>query len=90
MLIQGDLNDIVHTLNLSKKQAELLGSRLKDWNLLHQDSKACFYCGRHEEFKDFCSQEDDGVFCSDVCSVTEVLAMNITQFNGTCSLIHHK
>ena len=29
MLIQRDLNDIVCDLNLSKKQAELLGSRLK-------------------------------------------------------------
>jgi len=29
LLTQGDLNDIVRDLNLSKKQAELLGSRLK-------------------------------------------------------------
>ena len=29
LLIQGDLNDIVRDLNLSKKPAELLGSRLK-------------------------------------------------------------
>ena len=33
----------------------------------------CFYRGCHEEFKDFFSQEDDVVFCNDVCSVTEVL-----------------
>ena len=33
----------------------------------------CFYRGRHEEFKDFFSQEDDVVFCSDVCSVMLVL-----------------
>ena len=38
-LTQGDLNDIVRDLNLSKKQAELLGSRLKGWNLLCQDTK---------------------------------------------------
>jgi hypothetical protein len=30
LLTQGDLNDIVQDLNLSKKQAELLGSRLKE------------------------------------------------------------
>ena len=29
LLTQGDLNDIIRDLNLSKKQAELLGSRLK-------------------------------------------------------------
>jgi len=33
----------------------------------------CFYSGRHEEFKDFFSQEDCVVFCNDVCSVMEVL-----------------
>jgi hypothetical protein len=45
LLTQGDLNDIVHDLNLSKKQAELLGSRLQGWNLLRQDTKACFTVG---------------------------------------------
>ena len=42
LLTQGVLNDIVRDLNVSKKQAELLGSRLKGWNLLHQDNKVCF------------------------------------------------
>ena len=40
LLTQGGLNDIVRYLNLSKKQAELLGFRLKSWNLLRQDIKA--------------------------------------------------
>ena len=48
-------------------------SRLKGWNLLRKDTKVCYYCGRHEEFKNFFSQEDDDVFCNDVCSVMEVL-----------------
>jgi len=68
-LNQGDLNDIVRDLNLSKKQAEL-GSRLKGWNLL---TKVCLYRERQEEFKYFFSQEDGVVFCKDVCSVMEVL-----------------
>jgi len=34
LLTHTDLNDIVRNLNLSKKQAELLSSRLKGWNLL--------------------------------------------------------
>jgi len=73
LLSQGDLNDIVRDLNLSKKEAELLGSRLKDWNLLRQDTKVCFYHGRREEFKDFFSQEDGVVFCNGICFVMEVL-----------------
>jgi len=39
LLTQGDLNGIVCDLNLSKKQAEHLGSRLKGWNYLRQDTK---------------------------------------------------
>ena len=73
LLTQGDLNNIVRHLNLSKKQAELLGSRLKGWNLLRQCTKVCFYRGCHEEFKDFFSLEDGAVFCNDVCSIMEVL-----------------
>jgi hypothetical protein len=49
LLTQGDPNDIIHKLNLSKKQAEFLGSRLKGWNLLRQYTKVCFYLGRHEQ-----------------------------------------
>jgi len=60
-------------LNLSKKQPELLGYRLKGWNLLRQETKVCFHRGRHEEFKDFFSLKDGIVFCNDVCSVMEVL-----------------
>jgi hypothetical protein len=74
LLTQGDLNDVVRDLNLSKKQAELLGSRLKCWNLLHQDTKMCFYCGCHKGFKDFFSQEDGVMFCN-VCSVMEILGL---------------
>jgi len=74
VLTQGGLNDIVYDLNLSKKQAEILGSRLKGWNLLRQDTKVCFYRGLYEEFKDFFFQENGVVFCNDVCSVLEVLS----------------
>jgi len=48
-------------------------SRVKGWNLLRQDTKVCYYLGRHEEFKDIFSQEDGALFCNDVCSVMEVL-----------------
>jgi len=76
LLTHGDLNDIVRDLNLSKKQAEVLGSRLKGWNLLRQDTNVSLYRlyrGRHAEFKDFFSQEDGVIFCNYVCSVIEVL-----------------
>jgi len=50
-----------------------LSLQVKGWNLLHQDTKVCFYRGRHEEFKDLFSQEDSVVFCNDISSVMEVL-----------------
>jgi hypothetical protein len=78
LLTQGDLNYIARDLNQSKKQGELLGSRLKGWNLMHQGTKVCFYRGHHEEFKDFFSLEDTVMFCNDVCPIMEVLSQNIT------------
>jgi hypothetical protein len=43
LLTQRDLNDLVHDLNLSKKQTEPLGSRLKAWNLLHLENEICLF-----------------------------------------------
>jgi len=37
LLTQGELNDLVRDLELSKKQAELLGSGLRGWNFLQKD-----------------------------------------------------
>ena len=73
LLTQGELNYIVRDLNLSRTQADLLDCRLKGWNLLRQDTKVCFYRGRHEKFKNFFSKENSEVFCNYVCSGMEVL-----------------
>ncbi|UYV77381.1 hypothetical protein LAZ67_15000800 [Cordylochernes scorpioides] len=73
LLTQGDLNDLVRDLDLSKKQSELLGSRLKGWNLLHKGTKVCFFRKRQDEFQDFYSQENDLVYCNDVVSLMEAL-----------------
>jgi hypothetical protein len=72
LLTQGYANDIVRDLKLSKKQDEPLGSRVKGWKLLRLDSEV-YFCGHAEEFKDLFSLEDGVVFCSDACSVMEVL-----------------
>jgi len=58
LLTQGELNDLVWNLELSKKQAELLCSRLRGWNLLQKDTKVCFFRNRQEEFQDFDSEEN--------------------------------
>jgi hypothetical protein len=68
LLLTTDLNNVCD-FNLSKKQAELLGSRVKGWNLLHQD----VFWNCQNKFKNFFSQENDPVLCNDVCSVMEAL-----------------
>ena len=51
LLTKGELNDLVWDLKLSKTQAELLGSRLKGWNLLQRDTKVCFFHTAKKSFK---------------------------------------
>lgn len=53
LIRQGELNDLVRDLNLSKAQAELLSSRLQQWNLLHPSTKVSVYRQRDAEFVDF-------------------------------------
>ena len=66
LLSQEDLNDLVRDLSLSKEKAELLGSRLKQWNLLREDTKISFYRERHAILASFYQMEEDICFCSDV------------------------
>jgi len=70
---KGIFDDLVRDLNLSKKEAELLGFRLQGWNLLLRDTEICFFRNRQNEFREFFSQEKDMVFCNYVFSVTEAL-----------------
>ena len=52
-LNQNDLNDLVRDLDLSKRQAELLASRLHDWNLLEKNTRISVYRTRHTHFSSF-------------------------------------
>ena len=52
---------------------KLLGSRLRGWNLLQKDTKVRFFCNRQEEFQDFYSEENDLVYCNNICAVMDVL-----------------
>ncbi|GBP74744.1 hypothetical protein EVAR_59639_1 [Eumeta japonica] len=52
-ITQNDLNDLVRDLDLSKRQAELLASRLHDWNLLEKNTRISVYRSRHTHFSNF-------------------------------------
>lgn len=57
---------MVRDLGLSKDAAELLGSRLKNKNLLSPGTSFSWYRHREREFTQFFSKEGNLVFCSDV------------------------
>jgi len=53
ILIQEELNDLVRDLELSKSKAELLGSRLKKWNLLEKNIQISSFRGSHQQLVPF-------------------------------------
>ena len=73
LLTQDELNDLVRDLKFSKTQAELLGSKLRGWNLLQKDTRVCFFLNRQEEFQDFYSEENDLVYCNNIRAVMDIL-----------------
>nr|XP_022910777.1 uncharacterized protein LOC111421790 isoform X4 [Onthophagus taurus] len=60
-----DFNDLIRDLNLPKRKAELLGSRLKQWYLL-DDVNITDQQTRHETFSTFFTKEDGLCFCNDI------------------------
>ena len=73
---QGELNDLVRDLNLSKKSAELLASRLSEKNLLRKGTKVSFYRNRDSEFVPFFSEVDGLVFCHNIPGLLAKLGVN--------------
>lgn len=63
---QSDLDDLVRDLNLGKKHAEILGSRLQQRNMLAESTRITVYRKRHEAFAKFFQVEDRTCFCNDV------------------------
>ena len=66
LLCQADLNYLVCELNLPKRKAELLGSRLQQWNLLRPSTRISVYRKRHNDFSAFFSSEGSLTYCNDV------------------------
>ncbi|XP_074027684.1 uncharacterized protein [Leptinotarsa decemlineata] len=68
-----NINHLIRDLNLLKCKAELLASRLKQWNLLHSDVRISHQRKRHAEFSCFFSKEDGLCFCHDVNGLFTVI-----------------
>ncbi|ESO03076.1 hypothetical protein HELRODRAFT_173956 [Helobdella robusta] len=69
MITQGELSDLVRDLGLTKNKAELLGSRLQQWNLLDRGTKISHFRDRHTEFAKFYNKEDNICYCVDIAGL---------------------
>ena len=65
LITQADLNDLVRDLDLPKSKAQLLGSRLQQWNLLEKGTKVSFFRKRQSQFSSYFSKDDNLVYCMD-------------------------
>ena len=73
ILTWDELNDLVHDLELSKRKAELLGSRLKQWNLLEKNVQISSLRSCHQQLVPSFRKEEDLVFCYDVDGLINAL-----------------
>ena len=65
---QKEINDLIRDLGLTKSNAELLTSRLQEWNLLDPSCKVTVYRKRHLTFATYftSSKSDSLCYCFDV------------------------
>lgn len=75
LLNQSELNDLVRDLQLSKSKAQLLGSRLQQWNLLEKGTKISFFKKRHSQFLHLFCKDQDLVYCNDPQKLLEELQL---------------
>lgn len=61
-----ELSNLIRDLALTKGQAELLGSRLKEWNLLAPNTPISNFRYRHTELVKYFAMDDNICYCKDV------------------------
>jgi len=65
-ITEGELNDLTRDLKLPKNKAELLASRLQQWNLLHHSVKVTTFRTRNQEFEQFFTTAGYFTYCKDL------------------------
>ena len=66
---QKDLNDLIRDLGLTKSNAELLTSRLKQRNLLNDTVQITEQRKQHQSFSGFFTTQNAICFCNNVCGL---------------------
>jgi hypothetical protein len=75
ILTQDELNDLVRDLELSKSKVELLGSRLKQWNVIEKNVLLASFRSCYQQLVPFFRKEDDLVVCYDVDCLMNALGV---------------
>lgn len=68
---QAELNDLIRDLGLNKSNAELLTSRLKQWNLLAESCRVTKQRQRHENFSQYFTVSEELCYCHDINGLFE-------------------
>ncbi len=76
-LNQAQLNDLTRDLNLSKESAQLLGSRLRENDLLAPGTTFSWYRNREREFRPFFTVDEAKslVYCNNIAGLIESLGV---------------
>ena len=72
---QKDINDLIRDLGLTKSNAELLTSRLKQRNLLDESMQVTHQRKHHQTFSNFLSRQDGLCFCNNVAGLFEAIGI---------------
>lgn len=77
LMTQYELNDLTRDLCLSKESAQLLGSRLKDNNLLAPETTFYWYREREKDFRQYFSinQNKSLVYCKNITGLVEAMGL---------------
>jgi hypothetical protein len=73
---QNEVSDLIKDLYLSKIEAEILPSRLQQWNLLDENVNISIYRSRELKFTSFYTMEDSLVACVNINGLIEALSIN--------------
>ena len=73
LISQAELDDLVCDLSLSKEKSELLGSRLKEWNLLQIGATVLHFRNRHCKLAAYYAVEHGVCYCHDVTGLMKEL-----------------
>ena len=77
-ITEGELYDIIRDLELPKNKAELLASRLQQWNVLHYFVKVTTFRTRNHEFEQFFQTVVYFTCCKDIDGLMDAMHMRLS------------